>query len=104
MQITISNDFKLSPSIRQAINSRNHQIEKLIGNRTPVRYYLTKASQNLFEVKIFLHWNGHDFAADCKDEDFYKALTHSKENIVRKVNALKQRLIHQRKAKTPLPA
>ncbi|MCC7405430.1 MAG: ribosome-associated translation inhibitor RaiA [Bdellovibrionales bacterium] len=92
----ISEDFDLTPSIREGIQERVEQVNEVLRKEHAISVYLTKTSGELFTVRINVRVGRKDLTSSDTNRDFYQALNAAKDHLLRQVDRQNKRRIAQR--------
>lgn len=90
MEILLSEDYELTPSIRSSVMTAIDKIRGHSRGELDLRVFLSKENLH-FIVKFKFHLLGIDMFTVGKDEDFYKALSQAKVKALRVLNDSKKR-------------
>ena len=96
MEFIASEDFKLTPAIKEAVHERVEQVNKFLKNDENVTVNLSKEGDNIFNVIIQVRSHKHDFVGTAKNEDFYVALNQAKAHVVRQLSDNKDKHLASR--------
>lgn len=100
MEIIISEDFELTPAIKEAVHEKVEQVLEHIRDRykeeSPVKVFLSKNSGSEFKVQFKMHVKKRDISSHAESHDFYKSLNEAKQKIVRQINDLKEKNLTKR--------
>lgn len=100
----ISEDFDLTPAIKEGIEDKVNQVlGHLRREDRPISVYLSKDSSQLFTVRMNLHMGRKAFTSSCTDRDFYIALNRAKEQLVRQVDDRRKKRISMRHRSRRIP-
>jgi len=102
MEFIVSEDFKLTPAIKDAITDKISQVKKHLKNDEKVTVRLSKQSNEVFAVILQVHAHRQDFVGKSENLDFYKALNQAKSHLVRQLVDSKGKHIASRHAKVEL--
>lgn len=101
----ISEDFDLTPAIKEGIEDKVNQVlGHLRREDRPISVYLSKDSSQLFTVRMNLHMGRKTFTSSCTNRDFYIALNRAKEQLVRQVDDRRKKRISMRHRSRRLPS
>ena len=98
MEIVISEDFALTPAIKEAIREKVDQVSEHLKDDPAVKIFLSKDGGKKFKILMNVHSRHQDFSSHAEDEDFYVALNSSKAKLIRQINDFKEKVITRRHA------
>lgn len=96
MELIASEDFKLTPAIKDAVHEKMEQVNKFLKKDESIIVNLAKESGDVFSVILQVHVYGHDFVGSSQDLDFYKALNQAKNHLVRQLADHKDKYVTSR--------
>ncbi|MCB0362448.1 MAG: HPF/RaiA family ribosome-associated protein [Bdellovibrionales bacterium] len=92
----ISEDFDLTPAIREGILERVGFVNDHLRENCPISVYLSKSSSQLFTVRMNMRTKRKDFTSSGTDRDFYVALNQAKDHLVRQIDDRRKKRISMR--------
>ena len=102
MEILTGEDFDLTDSIKAAAHEKYEQIEHVIAEEAKIKFFFKRTGE-LYDVVIKIHHKHNDFIGEHKDRDFYIALNHAKDKIVKQITKLKHKNISQKRKRNSVP-
>ena len=98
----ISEDFDLTPAIRDGIKERVDQVHDHLRKEHAVAVYLSKSGNELFTVRMNVRVGKKDITSSDTDRDFYHALAKAKDHLLRQIDRQKKKKISMRHRRTAI--
>ncbi|MCB0367107.1 MAG: ribosome-associated translation inhibitor RaiA [Bdellovibrionaceae bacterium] len=92
----ISEDFDLTPAIREGIKEKVDQVNEHLRKEHSVSVYLSKTSDQLFTVRMNVRLGKKNITSSDTDRDFYAALAKAKDHLIRQVDRRNKKRIAMR--------